>query len=125
MKDYTNLIARLRGETREIPLPTILDKEAADAIEDLLKRMLGVSDIKCPKCGCEHYPEEVTAESEEWDCHECGFQFVVEADLRPIYSVWCKTCDWGEWDNTPLAVWRYRECKVCGKVDARRNDERR
>lgn len=37
MSEYKNLLSRLRGETREIMLPTSLEGEAANVIEELLR----------------------------------------------------------------------------------------
>ena len=84
-----------------------------------------MSDISCPKCGCEHEPLDAPDDNAcEWECEQCGFRFVVEVEIEPIYTVTCKVHNWGEWRDTVYEVDRWRVCLICAAMETRSNDER-
>ena len=84
-----------------------------------------MSDITCPKCHCEQPFDNDPLENFEAECCECGFGFVVEVELEPIYTVTCKVHNWGEWRDTVYEVDMWRVCLTCDAMEMRSNDVRK
>lgn len=82
--------------------------------------------IECPKCKHEHEPHgNHQDDAGEWTCDECGFEFVVEIEYEPTYSIECREHDFGPWGNVQGATmgyedWQRRICSICDKWDVRR-----
>ena len=84
-----------------------------------------MSDITCPKCGCEHEPEDPAEDAGDWTCEDCGVEFVVAVEMEPIYTVTCKVHNWGEWRDTVYEVDMWRVCLLCDAMEMRSNDVRK
>lgn len=82
-------------------------------------------EAECPKCS---YENPMTGchetDEDEYECQDCGFEFVVEIEYDPSCSTSCKACDFAEWcadesypDN------EIRQCRICGHCETRTKAE--
>lgn len=72
-----------------------------------------MSTIDCPKCGNEHEPAGNRFEdSGELSCESCGFRFVVEVDVEPVYLTRCAIHEYADWEVGMDMECRF--CNLCG-----------